>query len=325
MNEDTLPDVANTTTEAPIEGVRSFKESLTGTIRRDSHISGVTTGLRDLDEWLGGLHPSNLLIIAGRPSLGKTTLATSIAFNAALACLEGNKSGVPVVYFSPETSAEQLTARILASEVGVSSDKIHRGEIRSEDFPTFVEVSRRLNAIALFIDDTPALNISDLMTRARRLKEREGIGLIVVDCLQLIEPSDSIRRAGNNRTQEISDISRSLKALARELNVPVIAVSHLPRSVDQREDKRPKLSDLGEYGSIEQDADVVMFVFREEYYEARREPQEGTDKHFEWQARMEEVHNKAEIIIAKQRHGPVGTVRLFFDGTLTRFANLLQD
>lgn len=310
-------------------GFQSFREALTGSIemaevayRRDSHIVGVTSGLTDLDKWLGGLHPSDLLIIAGRPSMGKTILATNIAFNAAVASMENNKNGASVAFFSLEMSAEQLATRILASESGVSSDRIRRGEIRAEDFPTFVEVSRRLSSIPLFIDDTPALTVSALRTRARRLKRQEGLGLIVIDYLQLMESGGS-KRQGDNRVQEISDITRSLKALAKELDVPVIALSQLSRAVEQREDKRPQLADLRESGSIEQDADVVMFIFREEYYEVRRQPPEGTDKHAEWQARMNQIANQAEVIIAKQRHGPVGTVRLFFEGNLTRFGNLM--
>jgi replicative DNA helicase len=310
-------------------GFQSFRNALSASIemaevahRRDSHIVGVTTGLADLDKMLGGLHPSDLLIIAGRPSMGKTILATNIAFNAAVASLEENKSGASVAFFSLEMSAEQLATRILGTESGVSSDKIRRGEVRQEDFTAFVEVSRRLQSIPLFIDDTPALSVSALRTRARRLKRQEGLGLIVIDYLQLMESGGSNRRQ-DNRVQEISDITRALKALAKELNVPVIALSQLSRAVEQREDKRPQLSDLRESGSIEQDADVVMFIFREEYYEVRRQPPEGTDKHAEWQARMNQIANQAEVIVAKQRHGPVGTVRLYFEGSLTRFGNLM--
>jgi len=317
------------TTGKATGGFQRFRDALTLSIemaeiayRRDSHIVGVTTGLVDLDKWLGGLHPSDLLIIAGRPSMGKTILGTNIAFNAAIAAMENNKSGASVAFFSLEMSAEQLATRILASESAISSDKIRRGEIRSEDFPAFVEVSRRLSSIPLFIDDTPALSVSALRARARRLKRQEGLGLIVIDYLQLMESGGSNRR-GDNRVQEISDITRALKALAKELNVPVVALSQLSRAVEQREDKRPQLSDLRESGSIEQDADVVMFIFREEYYEVRRQPPEGTEKHAEWQARMNQIANQAEIIIAKQRHGPVGTVRLYFEGALTRFGNLM--
>lgn len=312
-------------------GFKTFREALTEAIttaeiafKRDSHIVGVTTGFMDLDKWLGGLHPSDLLIIAGRPSMGKTALATNLAFNAAVAKLMGDSSGAPVAFFSLEMSAEQLASRLLASESGVSSDRIRRGDIRAEDFPNFVDVSRRLSAAPLFIDDTPAISVSALRNRCRRLQRQEGLGLIVIDYLQLLESGGSHRK-GDSRVQEISDITRSLKALAKELNVPVIALSQLSRAVEQRDDKRPQLSDLRESGSIEQDADVVMFVFREEYYEARREPPPGTDKHIEWQQKMSQIYNQAEVIIAKQRHGPVGTVKLFFDGTLTKFGNLTQN
>jgi len=289
--------------------------------KRDSHIVGVTSGFVDLDKWLGGLHPSDLLILAGRPSMGKTALATNIAFNAARQYAERPQDGANVAFFSLEMSSEQLATRILSSESKISSDKIRRGEIRADDFPTFVEVSRRIGDIGLFIDDTPALTITSLRNRARRLKRQHNIGMIVIDYLQLLEAGGS-KRSGDNRVQEISEITRALKGLAKELHVPVLALSQLSRAVEQRDDKRPQLSDLRESGSIEQDADVVMFVFREEYYEARREPPEGTDKHHEWQRRMETIYNQAEVIIAKQRHGPVGTVKLFFDGKLTRFGNL---
>lgn len=290
--------------------------------KRDSHIVGVTTGLLDLDKWLGGLHPSDLLILAGRPSMGKTTLGTNIAFNAAEALLKEDKNGAPVAFFSLEMSAEQLAGRILASESGISSDRIRRGDITADDFPKFVEVNHRLQRLPLFIDDTPAITISAVRNRCRRLQRQHGLGLIIIDYLQLLESGNNKR--GENRVSEISDISRGLKAIAKELNVPVIALSQLSRAVEQRDDKRPQLSDLRESGSIEQDADVVMFVFREEYYLERREPPEGTDKHIEWQAQMDKVHKQAEIIIAKQRHGPVGTVKLYFDGALTKFANLTE-
>ena len=309
-------------------GFKSLTSALTESIhmaetayKRDSQVVGVTTGLTDLDKWLGGLHPSDLLILAGRPSMGKTALATNIAFNAAYAAIqEKNGGGAPVAFFSLEMSSEQLATRILASESGVSSDKIRRGEIKADDFPLFVDVSRRLTSIPLFIDDTPAITVTTLRNRARRLQRQEGLGLIVIDYLQLLE--SSAKKGKDNRVQEISDITRSLKALAKELNVPVIALSQLSRAVEQREDKRPQLSDLRESGSIEQDADVVMFVFREEYYEKRKEPKEGTDKHMEWQLNMSSIYNQAEVIIAKQRHGPVGAIKLFFDGAITKFGNL---
>jgi replicative DNA helicase len=287
--------------------------------KRDSHIVGVTSGLLDVDRWLGGLHPSDLLIIAGRPSMGKTALATNIAFNAARAYLRKPVEGAKVAFFSLEMSAEQLAMRILASESGIPSDKIRRGNIRKEDFPHFVEVSRQINDIQLFIDDTPGLGLHTLRSRARRLKRQHDIGLIVIDYLQLIDAMS--KRSSDNRVQEVSTITRSLKTLAKELNIPVLALSQLSRAVEQRDDKRPQLSDLRESGSIEQDADVVMFVYREEYYESRKEPKEGTEEHTQWQKRMHEVYNQSELIIAKQRHGPTGTIKLFFDGQLTKFGN----
>lgn len=304
----------------------AFAEALTQAIdtaesafKRDSHIVGVPSGLIDVDKWLGGLHPSDLLILAGRPSMGKTALATNMAFNAALAQLRNPEDGAKVAFFSLEMSAEQLAMRILASESGISSDKIRRGVIRKEDFPKFVEVSRAISEIQLFIDDTPGLSLTALRNRARRLKRQHDIGLIVIDYLQLIDAAS--KRGPDSRVQEVSTITRSLKTLAKELNVPVLALSQLSRAVEQRDDKRPQLADLRESGSIEQDADVVMFVYREEYYEARREPKDGTSEHDAWQKRMNDVYNQAELIIAKQRHGPVGTVKLYFDGQLTKFGN----
>ncbi len=310
-------------------GFQTFRQAITKAVemaeiafKRDSHIVGVTTGLTDMDKWLGGLHPSDLIILAGRPSMGKTALATNIAFNAAMSKMRGESVGAPVAFFSLEMSAEQLATRLLASECGISSDKIRRGEIRADDFPKFVEGSRRIFEAPLFIDDTPALTAAHLRNRARRLQRQHGLGLIIIDYLQLL---DGGTNKTENRVQEISAITRSLKALAKELHVPVIALSQLSRAVEQRDDKRPQLADLRESGSIEQDADVVMFVYREEYYEGRKEPQPGTDKHIEWQARMEKIYNKAEVILAKQRHGPIGTVRLYFDGAMTKFGNLTEN
>jgi replicative DNA helicase len=292
--------------------------------KTDGHIVGVTTGLRDLDRWLGGLHPSDLIILAGRPSMGKTALATNIAFNAARSQAK-EKSGAVVAFFSLEMSSEQLATRILAQESGVFSDKIRRGDLRENDFPKFVEVSRELASLPLYIDDTPALSVSALRTRARRLQRKHGLGMIVVDYLQLLQAPHENGRRSDNRVNEISEISRMLKAIAKELNVPVLALSQLSRAVEQRDDKRPQLADLRESGSIEQDADVVMFIFREEYYEARREPQRETDKHRQWQERIAQLYNMAEVIIAKQRHGPVGTIKLYYDGPLTKFGNLADD
>ncbi len=304
--------------------------------KRDSHVTGVTTGLSDLDKKLGGLHPSDLVVLAGRPSMGKTALATKIAFNAAQAYKEKRNEdgslevieGAKVAFFSLEMSAEQLATRILSEATEIASDKIRRGEVRGEDFPRFVEVSQRLQRLPLFIDDTPALTVSALRTRARRLQRQHGLGLIVVDYLQLLATPPGTRV--ENRVQEISTITRALKALAKELHLPVLALSQLSRAVEQREDKRPQLSDLRESGTIEQDADVVMFVYREQYYHERMEPQRRADENDEkfhdrverWRERAEEIHNAAEVIIGKQRHGPIGTVRLFFDGTYTKFDNL---
>jgi replicative DNA helicase len=292
--------------------------------KRDSHIVGVTSGLLDIDKYLGGLHPSDLIILAGRPSMGKTALGTNMAFNAAKAVLDRDPNGAPVAFFSLEMSAEQLASRIMASESGISSDKIRRGELRTEDFPKFVEVTRTLHDLPLFIDDTAAITVTAIRNRCRRLKRQHGLGLVVIDYLQLIE-SGGIKRNSDNRVTEISEISRGLKAIAKELNVPVVALSQLSRAVEQREDKRPMLSDLRESGSIEQDADVVMFVYRDEYYLERRRPPEGTDKFVQWQTEMQKIYKQAEIIIAKQRHGPIGTVKLYFDGALTKFANLTQN
>ncbi len=311
------------------KGFVPFTSALTDAIktaerayRHESKIVGVTSGLKDLDKYMGGLHPSDLIILAGRPSMGKTALATIIGFNAATAKMQGHISGGGVAFFSLEMSAEQLAGRLLSQEVGIASDKIRRGELRDEDFPKFVDASQKLAEVPFFIDDTPALTVGALRARSRRLKRKHDIGLIVVDYLQLLSASG---KAGENRVQEISEITRGLKTLAKELNVPVIALSQLSRSVEQRDDKRPQLSDLRESGSIEQDADVVMFVYREEYYESRREPPEGTDKYREWQEKMSKIYNVADLIIAKQRHGPIGTIKLFFDGSLARFADLEKD
>lgn len=291
--------------------------------KRDSHVVGVTTGFMDMDKMLGGLHPSDLIILAGRPSMGKTAFTTNVAFNASHEELK-NPDGVggAVLYFSLEMSAEQLATRLLAQESGISSDKIRRGELKKSDFPKFVEVSRKLNDLKLFIDDTPALSVSALRTRARRLKRKHDISLIFIDYLQLLQPPGGMR--SDNRVQEVSEITRGLKALAKELNVPVVACSQLSRAVEQRDDKRPQLSDLRESGSIEQDADVVMFLYREEYYLARKEPPENTDKHAEWQEKMDNVYNKTDVIIAKQRHGPIGIVKLYFDAQHTKFGDLQE-
>ena len=325
-------------------GFHVFGTALTNAIlnaeaafKRSGKTVGVATGFIDLDRKLGGLHPSDLVVLAGRPSMGKTALATNIAFYAARnyqpsAAAEPRKEaedGAVVGFFSLEMSAEQLATRILAEESGVSSDRIRRGDVSHEDFDKFVQASQRLAALKLFIDDTPALSVAALRTRARRLKRQQGLGLIVVDYLQLLRPS-SQTRAQDNRVQEISEITRGLKAIAKELDVPVLALSQLSRAVEQREDKRPMLADLRESGSIEQDADVVMFIFREEYYLSReptRRPEEAeakfSERYQEWREHLEKVHGLGEIIVAKQRHGPIGTVKLHFDAETTKFDNLM--
>lgn len=291
--------------------------------KRDSHIVGITTGFIDLDRLLGGLHPSDLVILAGRPSMGKTALATNIAFNTALVKLkQGTDEGAGVGFFSLEMSATQLAMRLLGQETGIPSDRIRRGAIEQSHFPAFVEVARNLSELPLFIDDTPALSVASLLTRARRLKRKENIGLVVIDYLQLLTTG---RSHSENRVQELSEITRGLKALAKELNIPVLALSQLSRAVEQREDKRPQLADLRESGSIEQDADVVMFVYREEYYEARKKPSEGSEKMGAWQAHMSDIYNLAEVMIAKQRHGPISTVYMHFDGQKTKFSNFIKD
>jgi replicative DNA helicase len=298
-------------------------------------VSGLATGLRDLDNKTGGLHPSDLLIIAGRPGMGKTALATKIAFGAAKSVLrsaqEAHPNAVPkggVALFSLEMSSDQLATRLLAEESRISGDRIRRGEISQRDFDRFLEVSRELASLPLFIDDTPAISISALRTRCRRLQRTKGLDLIVVDYLQLMRPAAGTRP--ESRVLEISMITQGLKALAKELSVPVIALSQLSRAVESREDKRPQLSDLRESGSIEQDADVVMFVYRDDYYLAQRAPKELSYDNAEkfqgaldkWQKDMEAAHNKAELIIAKQRHGPTGTIKLFFEAEFTRFGDL---
>ena len=317
-------------------GFEPFRDSLTKAIqmadaahRRDGALAGVTTGFRDLDGVLGGLHPSDLLILAGRPSMGKTALATNIAYNAAYAHHRSKgDEGAVVGFFSLEMSSEQLATRIISEQVQISSDAIRKGKISAPEFDRLATIARELNALPIYIDDTPALTVSALRTRARRLKRQHKLGLIVVDYLQLIAPPHGSRSDG--RVQEVSEITRGLKTLAKELNVPVIALSQLSRAVEQRDPPRPQLSDLRESGSIEQDADVVMFIYREEYYMERKKPSQRADedqsKYFERQSRWEEtldrVRNLADVIIAKQRHGPIADVPLQFQGEYTRFHDL---
>ncbi len=302
-------------------------------------LSGVTTGLDSVNGKTGGLHHSDLLILAGRPGMGKTALATNIAFNAARRWVRDEEDGIEpaksvgakVAFFSLEMSADQLATRILSEQSGISSENLRMGKIGQVDFRNLARAAADLESLPLFIDDTPALTIAALRTRARRLKRRHGIGLIVVDYLQLLQGSG--RQTDGNRVQEISEISRGLKTLAKELNVPVLALSQLSRAVEQREDKRPQLSDLRESGSIEQDADIVLFVYREEYYVQSREPKRPDtnsdakvhDDHAKWAADMEGVFGLSELIIAKQRHGATGKVKLKFEARITRFSDHIDD
>jgi len=311
-------------------GFQSFASTLASAIemaesafKREGQLTGTPTGFKRLNELLGGLQPSDLIILAGRPAMGKTALATNIAFNAAKSVVldEGETEKKHVVaFYSLEMSSEQLALRILAEQSGVPSDRVRRGQIDQHDFDKVFEAAEDLSRLSLFIDDTPAITVSALRTRARRLLRTEKrLDLIVVDYLQLMQPPRSAR--SDNRVQEISEITRGLKAIAKEMNVPVIALSQLSRAVEQREDKRPQLADLRESGSIEQDADVVMFVYRDEYYLDRKEPAENTEEHAQWQAEMDRVHGLAEVIIAKQRHGPTDKVMLAFEGARTRFSD----
>lgn len=316
-------------------GFQSFLKAVTDAVnmanaayQRDGGLAGISTGLIDMDRKLGGLHPSDLLILAGRPSMGKTSLATNIAFNIAKAYKrgrlpdggEGAVEGGVVGFFSLEMSAEQLAARILSEASEVPSEQIRRGDMTEVEFRRFVEAAKALEACPLYIDDTPALPISQVAARARRLKRTHGLDVLIIDYLQLLKGSSK-----ENRVQEVSEITQGLKAIAKELNIPVIALSQLSRAVESRDDKRPMLSDLRESGSIEQDADVVMFVFREEYYREREKPADHElEKMAQWQTLMENVHGKAEVIIGKQRHGPIGTIELSFEGRFTRFGNLAK-
>src|SRR5689334_21862569 len=303
---------------------------------RVGQLTGVATGLAQLDRLLGGLHKSDLIILAGRPSMGKSSLATNIGFNAARAYREEIVEGAPKVvdgavvgFFSLEMSAEQLATRMISEQSEIPSEKIRKGELISADFDRVLNISRELEHLNFFIDDTPALSIAGLRTRARRLKRTHGLGLIIVDYLQLLAPSGKSRQ--ENRVQEVSEITRGLKTLAKELDVPVVALSQLSRAVEQREDKRPQLADLRESGSIEQDADVVMFIFREEYYLSRAEPtrrpdetdEKFNDRYERWKERCEVTFGTADIIIAKQRHGPIGTVKLHFEPETTKFEDFI--
>ena len=320
-------------------GFQRFAQALTTAIdmaahafQRDGKLSGVATGLDDLDRMMGGLQQSDLVILAGRPGMGKTALATNIGYNIAKAWRgevkpDGHTSTVNggiVGFFSLEMSAEQLATRIIAEQTGIPSNQIRRGGISESDFERIKDYSIELQNIPLYVDETGGLSVAQLAARARRLKRQLGLDLLVIDYLQLLQ--GSTRRSAENRVQEITEITTKLKALAKELNVPILALSQLSRQVESRDDKRPQLSDLRESGSIEQDADVVLFVYREEYYHQMRKPLESNREKFaEWLAEADKVHGKAEVIIGKQRHGPTGTVELQFDAAVTRFSSLARE
>ena len=297
-------------------------EMATLAMKNDKGIVGVPTGLTDLDEKLGGLHKSDLVILAGRPSMGKTALATNIAYHAAHTLMSRQEKS-SVAFFSLEMSSEQLSTRILSEQARIKSDDIRRGKVTEEEINRYIETSRNIYNLPLFIDETPAITIATLSNRARRIKRLFGLNLIVVDYIQLMRGGNSSRNDG--RVQEISEITQGLKALAKELGVPVLALSQLSRAVEQRDDKQPQLADLRESGSIEQDADVVMFVYREAYYLERKQPKLGSIEHAEWQSKMNDVNGLADIILGKQRHGPTGTVKVEFEGIYTKFKDLSKN
>jgi replicative DNA helicase len=319
-------------------GFRSFNTALTEAVemankayQNDGHVAGISTGLIDLDNMLGGLVQSDLIILAGRPAMGKTALATNIAYAVAKnyvprtkddGSVEAVKGGV-VGFFSLEMSSAQLATRIVSEQAEISSELIRKGRITEDEMARLIHTSREIASIPLYIDETGGISIAQLVARARRQKRQKGLDFMVVDYLQLL--TGSSKKGSENRVQEITEITTSLKALAKELNVPILALSQLSRQVESREDKRPMLSDLRESGSIEQDADVVMFVFREEYYKEKQEPKLGTSEHGEWQRQMDDIVGQAEVIIGKQRHGPTGSVRLQFEKKYTRFGNLARD
>jgi replicative DNA helicase len=318
-------------------GFQNFSAALNASIQmageafqRDGGLSGIATLLDDLDRQMGGLQNSDLIILAGRPAMGKTSLATNIAFNVAKAWRgevtpDGHTKTVDggiVGFFSLEMSSEQLATRILAEQAEISSSDIRRGRIHDNQFSKLVDVSNMMSRLPLYIDDTGGISVAQLAARARRLKRQKGLDFLVIDYLQLL--SGSSKSSSQNRVQELTEITTTLKALAKELEIPIVALSQLSRQVEARDDKHPQLADLRESGSIEQDADVVLFVYREEYYLKNKEPKEGTPEHLSWQGEMEKVHGKAEVIIAKQRHGPTGTVQLSFEAQFTRFGNLAR-
>ena len=300
------------------EAMRQTIEMASAAYKNEEGIVGVPTGLRDLDDRLGGLHQSDLIIIAGRPGMGKTALATNIGFNAAQKLQDsGRKSSI--AFFSLEMSSEQLSTRILAEQSRIKSNDIRRGKISDDQFDKFIETSKNISELPLYIDETPAISIAALSNRARRIKRLFGLDMIIVDYIQLMKGSFNNK---DGRVQEISEITQGLKAIAKELSIPVVALSQLSRAVEQRDDKKPQLSDLRESGSIEQDADVVMFVYRESYYLKSKEPRPATVEHAEWQAKMNEVSHLAELIISKQRHGPTGNITLEFEEMFTKFKDL---
>ena len=317
-------------------GFKSFLKALGEAVQvanaahhRDGNLAGISTGFIDLDKKMGGLHPSDLIILAGRPSMGKTSLATNIAYNIAKSFKKNDNAdgtsetvnGGIVGFYSLEMSAEQLAARILSETAEIPSEQIRRGDMTESEFRRFVEAAKSIESSPLFIDDTPALTIAQLASRARRLKRTHGLDALIIDYLQLVRAGSS----RDNRVNEISEITQGLKAIAKELNIPVIALSQLSRQVENRDDKRPQLADLRESGSIEQDADVVLFVYREEYYKEREKPSDhDLEKMAIWQEEMDRLHGRAELILGKQRHGPIGTVELSFEGKYTRFGNLVK-
>lgn len=284
-------------------------------LKSDKKIIGIPTGFYDLDKHIGGLHKSDLITIAGRPSMGKTAFAVNISFNAATYASEHDMPGV--VFFSLEMSAEQLVMRVLGQETEISPDKIRRGVLSGQDVENLQNTAQKLSNLPLYIDDTPGISISGLRTRLRRLMRKEKIGLVVIDYMQLLTSNNP----SENRVQELSSITRALKGIAKEFDIPVIALSQLSRAVEQREDKRPQLADLRESGTIEQDSDIVMFIFRESYYEARKKPPDGSNKMLAWQETMNKIHNIAEVMIAKQRHGPIKNITLHYHDTYAKFGN----
>lgn len=317
--------------ESFTDAVKAAVDMANAAYMRDGHLSGISTGFRDVDRKLGGLQSSDLIILAGRPAMGKTSLVTNIAYNVASAYVPAQQAdgsikaanGGVVGFFSLEMSSEQLATRIISEQTEISSSKIRRGEITESDFEKLVACSQMMQKVPLYIDQTGGISIAQLAARARRLKRQRGLDVIIIDYVQLMQGSSA--RASQNRVQEITEITTGLKALAKELNVPIIALSQLSRQVESRDDKRPQLADLRESGSIEQDADVVLFVYRDEYYLQNKQPEEGTPEYEEWRLKFEKVKGKAELIIAKQRHGPTGTVELAFEGQFTRFSDLADE